>query len=106
MVVGGRDKNGRKKEKEGRGFERLLSFLSPPFLFVLSRFFLLVILVQIWLYFLCFGESITFEFLTFLIVILFGRWEESGFVVIRVRVEVKSIMKSLKLYIKNFFIDF
>ena len=71
MVVGGRDKRGRKKEKEGRSFRRLPSLYFSPFLFVFQKFFLLVILIQIWLYFLCFGDSITFEFLKFLIVILF-----------------------------------
>ena len=88
MVVGNKDRRGRKKEKEGRGFGRLPSFFIPPFLFVFSRFFLVVILVQIWLCFLYFEDSISFEFLKFLIVILSGRWEESGLVVIRVRVQV------------------
>ena len=32
MVVGNKDKRGRKKEKEGRGFGSLLSFFFPPFL--------------------------------------------------------------------------
>ena len=36
---GSRDKKGRKKEKEGRGFGRLPSFFFPPFLFVFSKFF-------------------------------------------------------------------
>ena len=40
-------------------------------------------MVQIWL---CFGDSIGFESLEFLVVLLFGRWEESGLVVVRVRV--------------------
>ena len=31
MVVGGRDKRGRKEEKEGRGFGRLPSFFFPSF---------------------------------------------------------------------------
>ena len=35
---GSKDKKGRKKEKEGRGFGRLPSFLFPPFLFF-SKFF-------------------------------------------------------------------
>ena len=56
-MAGNKNKRGRKKEekgkKEGRGFGRLPSFFFPPFLFVYSRFFLVVILVQIWLYFLC-----------------------------------------------------
>ena len=72
MVVGVETKKGRKKEKQGRGFGRLPSFFFPPFLFVFSKFFLLVILVQIWLCFCYFEDSITFEFLKFLIVILFG----------------------------------
>ena len=54
MVVGNKDKRGRKKEIEGRGLGRLPSFFFPPFLFVFSRFFLLVILVQIWLCFFVF----------------------------------------------------
>ena len=33
-VVGNKDKRGRKKEKEGRGFEELPSFFFPPFLLV------------------------------------------------------------------------
>ena len=33
MVVGNKNKRGLKKEKEGRGFERLPSFFFPPFLF-------------------------------------------------------------------------
>ena len=39
MVVGNKNKRGRKKEKEGRGFRMLPSFLFPPFLFVYSKFF-------------------------------------------------------------------
>ena len=73
MVVGNNDKTGRKKAKEGRGFGRLPSFVFPPFLFVFSRFFLVVFLVQIWLSFLCFEDSISVEFLKFSIVLLFGR---------------------------------
>ena len=34
MVVGNKDKRGRKEEKEGRGFRRLSSFFFPPFLFL------------------------------------------------------------------------
>ena len=47
---GNKDERGRKNEKGGRGFGRLPSFF-PPFLFVVSGFFLVVILVQIWLCF-------------------------------------------------------
>ena len=55
------------KEKEGNPSKPPPSFsLPPPFLFVSSRFFLLVILVQILLCFLCFGDSITFRFFKFL----------------------------------------
>ena len=36
---GSRDKKGRKKEKEGRGFGRLPSFFFPPFLFVFTKLF-------------------------------------------------------------------
>ena len=68
MVVGV-DKKGRKKEKEGRGFGRLPSFFFPPFLFFSKFFFVLVILVQIWLFFCYFEDSITLESLKFLIVI-------------------------------------
>ena len=68
MVVGNKDKTGRKKENEGRGFGRL-----PSFLFVFSRFFLMVILVEIWLCFLLFEDSISFELLKFLIMPLLGR---------------------------------
>ena len=34
MAVENKDKRGRKKEKEGRGFGRLPSFFFPPFLLV------------------------------------------------------------------------
>ena len=45
MVVGDKNKKGRKKEKEGRGFGRLPSFFFPPFLFVfLTVCFLVVVL--------------------------------------------------------------
>ena len=37
--MGGEDKRGRKKEKEGGGFARLLSFFFPPFLFVFGWLF-------------------------------------------------------------------
>ena len=61
MVVGNKNKRGRKKEKEGRGFGRLpSSFFFPPFLFVfLTICFLLRCgaFVQIWLCFLCFEDS-------------------------------------------------
>ena len=60
MVVGNKNKRGRKKEKEGRGFGRLPSFFFPPFLFVfLTICFLLRCgaFVQIWFCFLCFGDS-------------------------------------------------
>ena len=65
MVVANKDKRERKKGNEGRGFGRLPSFYFPSFLFVFSRLFLVVILVQIWLCFLCFEDSISFEFLKF-----------------------------------------
>ena len=69
MVVGNKNKRGRKKEKEGRGFGRLPSFFFPPFLFVfLTVCFLVlcwgvVILVPIWL---CFEDSSGFEPLKYL----------------------------------------
>ena len=45
MVVGDKNKKGRKKEKEGKGFGRLPSFFFPPFLFIfLTIFFLVVVL--------------------------------------------------------------
>ena len=47
-----------------------------------------MILVQIWSFFLCFEDSSDFEFLKFLIILLFGRWEEFELVVLRVRVQV------------------
>ena len=65
MVVGNKNKRGRKKEKEGRGFGRLPSSFFLPFLFVfLTVCFLMdllrcVILVQIWLCFLCFEDLIS-----------------------------------------------
>ena len=49
-MVGNKDKRGRKEEKEGRGFGRLPSFFFSPFLFVFSRFSVVVILVQICLW--------------------------------------------------------
>ena len=81
MVVGNKNKRGQKKEKE-----ILYSFLI--FCLFSQGFFLVVILVQIWWCYLCFEDSISFEFLKFLIVLLFGRWEGSGLIVIRVRVQV------------------
>ena len=59
MVVGNKNKRGRKKEKEGSGFGRLPSFFFPPFLLVfLTICFMLRCgaFVQIWLCFLCFGD--------------------------------------------------
>ena len=47
-----------------------------------------MILVQIWSCFLCFEDSRGFEFLIFITIICFGRWEEFELVVIRVRVQV------------------
>ena len=45
MVVGDKNKKGRQKEKEGRGFERLPSFFFAPFLFIfLTVCFLVVVL--------------------------------------------------------------
>ena len=44
---GNKNKRGRKKEEEGRGFQRLPAFFFPPFLFVfltVSFFFLIVLL--------------------------------------------------------------
>ena len=49
--------------------------------------------------FLCFEDLNGFEFLKFLIILLFGRWEEFELVMIRVRVQV-SIIEML-LYSKN-----
>ena len=43
---------------------------------------------QIWLCFLYFEYSSGFEFLKFLTILLFGRWEEFELVVIRVQVQV------------------
>ena len=37
--IGNKDKRGRKKEKEGRGFGRLPSFIFLPFLLVSHNFF-------------------------------------------------------------------
>ena len=45
-----------KERKRRKGFGRLPSFFFPPFLFVLTKFFPLVILVQIWLCF-CYYEG-------------------------------------------------
>ena len=83
MVVGIKKKRGRKKEGVLEGC-LLFSFLL--FCLFSQGIFLVVILVQIWLCFLCFEDSISFEFLKFSVVLLFGRWEESGLVAIRVRV--------------------
>ena len=44
MVMENKNKRGRIKEKEGRGFGRLPSFFIPPFLFFFSRFFSSVLL--------------------------------------------------------------
>ena len=54
-----------RKEKEEGVLEGCFLFLAS-FLFVFSRFFLVMILVQIWLCFLCFEDSISFKFLKFL----------------------------------------
>ena len=59
-----------KEIKRRKRFWEVAFFFFPPFFFVFSRFFLVVILVQIWL---CFEDSISFEFLKFLIVFLLRR---------------------------------
>ena len=92
MVVGNKDKRGREKEKEGRGFGRSPSFFFPPFCLFSYSFIEVVILVQIWSCFLCFEDSSGFEFLKILIILLFGRWKEFESVVIRVQVQVRIIM--------------
>ena len=57
---------------------------------------------MIWLRFLCFEDSSGFEFLKFLIELLFGRWEESELVVMRVRVQVlKFMLVAFKTVYKN-----
>ena len=81
MVVGVKTKKDERKKKKEGVLEGCLLFYFLLFCFSQS-FFVIVILVQIWLFFFCyFEDSITFEYLKFLIVILFGRWEKSGFVV-------------------------
>ena len=67
MVVGNKDKRGRKKEKEGRGFGSSLSFFFPPSLwvFLMIVYFGYCFLVQIWSFFLYFEDSNGFEFLKF-----------------------------------------
>ena len=66
MIVSNKNKRRRKKEKEGRGFGRLPFFSFLLFCLFTQGSFLVVILVEIWLCFLCFEDSIIFEFLWFL----------------------------------------
>ena len=70
MVVDNKDKKGRKKEKEGKSFGRLPSFFLPLFLLVSHNF----------------ECPNNFEFLKLWIILLFGRWDEFKFIVIRVRI--------------------
>ena len=56
MVVGNKDKRGRKKEKEGWGFGRLPSFFFPPFSLVSHNHLIPeIFLVQIWSFFIFSG---------------------------------------------------
>ena len=73
MVVGVETKKEEREKKKEGVLEGCLLFSFLLFCLFSQSFFLLVILVQIWLCFCYFEDSITFESLTFLIVILFGR---------------------------------
>ena len=66
MVVNNKNKRGRKKGKEGV-LEGCLLFSSLLSCLFSQGFFLVGILVQIWLCFLCFEDSISLEVLKFLI---------------------------------------
>ena len=90
MVVGGRDKKGRKKERKRRkGFWKVaFLFLSSFFVCFLKVFSTFDFGPNLVVFFVFRGFDY-FRILKIFNCDFFGRWEESGFVVIRVRVQVQ-----------------